>query len=182
MSLVCSLCHDGVLDGELVASCIECRAVYHCGCREENGGCGTYGCRHVPAPEAQAAPVEAPAVWGSEVKTCPVCYEDIRAAALRCRWCDTVFDSAVPQTTEEYRRNEHSKLCRTRLNRSASWLFIGGLVPLSAPLAIAVGAPFVFTHRAGLASARPMARTMIGFGLGLAVLWVLLGGLAVATG
>jgi hypothetical protein len=181
VSVDCSLCHDVVLDSEGVASCRECRALFHVACEQENGGCGTYGCSHIPPPEAQASAVAPPTVWGTEVKVCPACDTEIRAAALRCRNCGVTFESAAPQTQEEYRRGERLKRHVGRLNRGAPFVFIAGIVPLLAPLALGIGGPFVLVHRRALATTRPIARTMISLGLGFAGLWAVLAGIALAA-
>ena len=43
-----------------------------------------------PAPPP--APTAAPAPAGSETKTCPMCAEDVKAAAVLCRFCGHRFD------------------------------------------------------------------------------------------
>ena len=45
-----------------------------------------------PAPPPPSAPTAAPAPGGSETKTCPMCAEDVKAAAVLCRFCGHRFD------------------------------------------------------------------------------------------
>jgi hypothetical protein len=51
-----------------------------------------------PAPAAPppppAGPTAAPAPGGSETKTCPMCAEDVKAAAVLCRFCGHRFDQS----------------------------------------------------------------------------------------
>ena len=45
-----------------------------------------------PAPPPPPAPTATPASGGSETKTCPMCAEDVKAAAVLCRFCGHRFD------------------------------------------------------------------------------------------
>ena len=45
-----------------------------------------------PPPPPPPAPTAAPAPGGSETKTCPMCAEDVKAAAVLCRFCGHRFD------------------------------------------------------------------------------------------
>src|SRR5689334_2486971 len=93
----CPYCLSAFADGDEVETCPGCRAGYHRGCWQENGGCAVYGCAHVPAVESRRA-IEVPmSYWGQENKPCPSCGQQILAAAVRCRHCGATFASARPQ-------------------------------------------------------------------------------------
>jgi len=130
----CAICLSPVGLGEEQAVCPECQAVYHGECWKENGGCAVYGCSQVPAVEIRQA-IEIPvSYWGQENKKCPSCGKEILAAAVRCRHCGTVFESARPQETAEF---QHRTALTQRLpvvRRTILWLFILSVVPFFAPI------------------------------------------------
>src|SRR5579872_4876548 len=99
----CAICLSPIGPEDEKTVCPSCNAVYHAECWKENGGCAVYGCAQVPAIEKRQA-IEIPvSYWGQENKKCPSCGNEILAAAVRCRHCGTVFQSARPQESDEFR-------------------------------------------------------------------------------
>jgi len=170
--LRCSLCHTPLGDTAVSRRCDECGAIAHADCWVENGGCGTYGCRCAPAPAQQssAAPVT---FWGRERKTCPACGREIRAAALRCRFCDARFESAASMTSSQYSDLRDHITATRSLGDRAVWYLVGGVVPFVAPITLIVGGIYLRAHRRELAALPPLRRLFIQLGLGLAGLWIL---------
>src|SRR5581483_3619490 len=92
---------------ELTLGCPECQQLHHRECWAEVGGCSTYGCPQAPAlskPDEQ----QPRSAWG-DTKTCPACGERIKAIALRCRYCDTDFDTVDPLTMRDLRRRSRKQ-------------------------------------------------------------------------
>ena len=135
----CAICQTPIAAGESKTSCPGCQAEYHAECWNENGGCAVYGCDRVPPTEGRAA-IEIPvAYWGQENKPCPVCGAQILAAAVRCRHCGAVFQSARPLDSAEFSRAASDEARAPRLRRQIVWLFVLCLIPFSAPIAAVVG-------------------------------------------
>jgi len=138
-SALCAICQTPISPEESRTACPGCKAEYHDECWTENKGCAIYGCSQVPATEGRAA-VETPiSYWGQEYKPCPVCNAQILAAALRCRQCGSVFQTARPLGSAEFSIAASQEAQAPRLRRSIVWLFILCLVPFTAPVAAVVG-------------------------------------------
>ena len=132
------------------------------------------------APESLNEPARGDprAVWGEEERTCPACSRRIRAAALRCRHCGAVVTEHEPRSHRAPGRG------------LALALLVGGLVPLTAPLVLLIGGPWILMRRARVrrwaAPARAMAvvgivaalAITLVFGVGLALHLRLDGGVA----
>ena len=52
------------------------------------------------APDASPPPPPPPAPGVPETKTCPMCAENVKAAAVLCRFCGHRFDQAPPEATQ----------------------------------------------------------------------------------
>lgn len=131
---ICSICQSPVNEGDAVSPCPACRAVYHEECWTENGGCAEYGCSQVPAVEHRST-LEIPAAyWGQENKPCPSCGKEILAAALRCRYCGSIFASARPQDSGEFSRQGELEKSLPGIKRTIQIIFICSILPCSAPI------------------------------------------------
>ena len=179
---LCSLCRTPVAPGEEVVACPACQAPAHRECRDENGGCGTYGCPESPAPEKQAAGPAPVAVWGRETKSCPKCRRAIRAAALRCRWCGAVFDSVESVDPATFAATAERKRRTSELKKQAPGLLVAGLFPPTAPLLLMIGGPYLLSRREDLAAVPPLQRFLLWVGLGVAAIWTVLGVAILVTG
>lgn len=100
---ICSICGSGILNGESIVICPECKLPYHYDCWNEMGGCGSYGCAAAPdIKKADYAPSDTyVAGWTSE-KKCPECGSMILSDALICRVCKSEFPTEKPMTREEW--------------------------------------------------------------------------------
>lgn len=134
----CPVCQTAIQLGEECGACPECNAVYHSECWQENGGCAIYGCKHVPATEGRKAMEIPVSYWGQEQKPCPVCGQQIQAAALRCRFCGTMFSSAQPVGQEQHKRELGEKLREPKLRRTVLILFVLSVLTFTAPIAAVV--------------------------------------------
>jgi hypothetical protein len=134
----CAICQTLIARGEPVGACPGCEAPYHADCWQENGGCGSYGCALSPSVAKDDGPQEGSSYWGQEDKACPACGKRIRLAALRCRHCGHILPSRAPDAT---------RAGPPPTGRAALILFVLGLVPFSAPLALVVGGPLLLLLR-----------------------------------
>jgi len=136
---LCAICQSALSLGGALTFCPACRAEYHADCWQENGGCAVYGCSRVPPTEGRA-PLEIPvAFWGQEHKPCPVCNAQILAAAVRCRHCGSVFQTARPLDSAEFSRAASHQAQAPLLRRKIVWLFVLCVIPFSAPFAAIAG-------------------------------------------
>jgi hypothetical protein len=107
-------------------------------CWQENGGCAVYGCAEVPKIEGRSG-VEVPvAYWGQEYKPCPVCSNQILAAAVRCRHCGSVFQSARPLDSAEFAQAAAREAKAPRLRKRIVTIFIFCLLPFTAPVGVLI--------------------------------------------
>src|SRR5215813_14911158 len=114
---LCAICQTAIAEEESATACPGCKARYHADCWTENGGCAVYGCEQVPPTKGRAG-LEIPvAYWGQETKPCPVCNVMIMAAALRCRSCGTIFQTARPLDSVEFSHAASHQMAAPRLRR-----------------------------------------------------------------
>lgn len=143
----CAICLSPIEAADEKVVCPSCNAVYHAECWSENGGCAVYGCSQVPAIEKRQA-IEIPvSYWGKENKKCPNCGQEILAAAVRCRHCGTVFDSARPQAAEEFQQRTALSQRLPATRRTIVLLFIFSVLTCLAPLGAVGGIIWYPAHR-----------------------------------
>ncbi len=139
----CGICQTAVRSGEVVGGCPSCDALFHVECWDENGGCAVYGC--ALAPESIHEPLEgAPgAVWGAEEKPCPACARNIKAAALRCRYCGAMLPDREGRGAAPGRSAGPGRA-------AAIALLVAGVVPCTSPVVLLFGGPWLLLRRASL--------------------------------
>jgi hypothetical protein len=165
----CAICLSPVESGEDKTICPECHATYHAECWKENGGCAVYGCAQVPATEKRSA-IEMPvSYWGQENKKCPNCGQEILAAAVRCRHCGTVFESARPQALEEYQQRTALSQRLPAVRRTIILLFILSVLTCSSPVGAVWGLVWYPGHREEIRSLPALYGAMCKIGLVVAI-------------
>ncbi len=170
---LCAICQSPMEAGEEVTQCPGCQARYHTQCWQENQGCAVYGCSEVPPTEGRQS-LEIPAsYWGQEEKPCPVCHEIILAAAVRCRHCGATFQSARPESMDEFRSRADRQDRSAPIPTTAVWLFIFCLLPCTAPLAGILGGVWYAAHRHDIKTLPRIYQTLCLLGLGLAALQII---------
>ena len=167
--LLCPVCQCRVQPEEPTVTCPECEIRYHRECWEYNGGCGVYGCSHVPATEHLDS-LEVPAsYWGQEEKACPVCNRTILAAALRCRHCGAMFSSAKPQNNATFRARAAFERRRPALRRTATWVLVLGILPCTALPAALFGSIWYARHREEINALPALNNALCKLGVGVAI-------------
>lgn len=136
--VLCAVCQSPFREGEEKAQCPACHAEYHADCWAENGGCAIYGCAEVPKIESRTA-IEIPVgYWGQENKPCPVCNQMILAAAVRCRYCGSVFQTAKPLDSGEFTRSALIEAGKPAVRKKIIWCFVLCLIPITAPIVVVI--------------------------------------------
>lgn len=165
----CAICLSPVGPADASAVCPACQAVYHAECWQENGGCAVYGCSQVPAIEKRQA-LEIPvSYWGQENKNCPNCGQEILAAAVRCRHCGTVFESARPQEVSEFQQRTALAGRLPASRRTVIGLFVLSVIPCLAPIGAIWGIIWYPQHREDLQSLPSLYGAVCKIGIGLAI-------------
>ncbi len=183
---LCAICQTPIAAGERMGPCPSCASPFHVPCWEENGGCATYGCQHMPVSVKEEAAAEPAAFWGQEEKSCPACHQRIRVAALRCKHCGSIFASADPGELRLTRIGgpapaadvgpvlpRRSHLHPTEVDASvaqgretaALLLLVFGVIPCTGPLAFLVGGIWYLSGREEIAQLSPQRQMFIRLGL-----------------
>ena len=175
----CPYCLVCITSADEAEICPGCSAVYHRECWQENGGCGVYGCAHVPQVESRRA-IEVPhSYWGQENKPCPSCGQQILAAAIRCRHCGMTFSSARPQGANEFQSRAALEARLPTARKRVIQIFLLSVIPFTAPVAAMWGLLWRRSHEEELETLPPLH---VGLSkIGLAASLVLTLALAVMT-
>lgn len=170
---MCSICQNTVRPGETACLCPECRSAYHRECWDEVGGCATYGCRLMPQAAKPAEPGERTEGWGDD-KTCPKCGQQIRSAAVKCRYCKARFPSALPMTPPEYRewRQQQAQLAPTRT--MAIVVFVASLLGCLGPVVLLGGGIWLWQAHDALKRVGGVHQVLAYFGIGLSIIYSIL--------
>jgi len=156
----CPICQSEITPDEYCVTCPGCDQIHHRECWSEIGGCGTYGCEQAPAVEKTEDSHQTPlSAWG-DTKRCPACGEEIKAIALKCRYCEEEFDSVDPMTTKDLRKQAKRKTDVEKTQQSIVTLFVVSLIGCAAPLVFVIGLIFVLPRQKIIAKTSPLYRIM----------------------
>ena len=133
----CAICQSALQTEDVVVTCPACDQVYHQECWAEIGGCGTYGCRE--AAKTEKGDAQTPVSGWGDTKECPACGETIKSIALRCRHCDTAFDTVDPLTRADLRRKRRRDEADKQLKTQTVVVFVLSLMACVAPFILIFG-------------------------------------------
>lgn len=175
---LCPVCQSQIAAGEATTACPGCAAVHHGDCWQEVGGCGIYGCVHVP-PTEKRGDMEIPAgYWGKESKSCPRCTKEIQAMAVRCRHCGAEMSAGSQQTDKAWRAERAERADRAPLRTRCVWVFAVCVIPPLAPLAVIPATVWWLIRRGAIARVGSLHHTLVVVGIILA--WLMSIGVTVA--
>ncbi len=152
---VCPICQTKIQSGEITLSCPECQQTHHRECWAEVGGCSTYGCPQAPVAAKPQEEQQPRSAWG-DTKVCPACGETIKAIALRCRYCDTDFDTVDPLTRKDLRRRARKQKAVKSLQTGVTAMFIASLFGCLAPIMLLVNLIWFLPRRVEVSRAGPL--------------------------
>ena len=165
----CAICLSPIGPADDKAVCPACNAAYHADCWKENGGCAVYGCAQVPAVEKRQA-IEMPvSYWGQENKKCPSCGNEILAAAVRCRHCGVVFESARPQETAEFQQRTAISQRLPAARKTVVVLFVFSILTCLAPIGAVWGIIWHQSHKEELRALPSLYNAVCKIGLVVAM-------------
>ena len=169
----CPICQTVIGEDEPRRNCPECDQAHHKDCWDEIGGCSIYGCPAAPAA-VKEAPAAAPrSAWG-DFKKCPACGEKIKAISLKCRYCDTKFDTVDPLTAKDLMNKARKTSELNTLRTMTIALFVLTLTGCLAPVTLIVGMIFFQMNKSSIVKAGPVFVVLAWATLGLAGLYSLL--------
>jgi hypothetical protein len=164
----CIICQSEVHVGEPTVACPDCRTTYHGECWDYNQGCGQYGCAEAP-PTQKLEELEMPAsYWGAQDKACPRCGQTILAAAVRCRFCGTTFESAQPQEARQFQEHAQVKSRVPAVRAQGVWLLVFSILTCTAPIAAIVGLAWYSANRQVIAKLSPLSAALCKIAVGVA--------------
>ena len=168
---ICPICQTGIGEEEFAVTCPQCHQIHHRECWSEVGGCSTYGCTQAPAIDKSDSTATKPnSAWGDE-KTCPACGEKIKSIALRCRYCNTDFDTVDPMSAKDLRKQAQRTEDLKKLKGTVAILFGASLVGIFAPLTGLLGAALILPNRDRLVKCGPLFQVLAYASLGLSAVY-----------
>lgn len=170
----CPICQTAITAEEFLVTCPQCDQVHHRECWSEIGGCGSYGCEQAPALDKSAATATAPLTAWGDTKKCPICGEQIKSIALRCRYCSADFDTADPLTIKDLHRQAERDKSLKSIQQSTVTIFVISVVGCLAPIIGLIGLAYFYPKRELLARCGPLYQVMAAASLILSGIYTVL--------
>ncbi|MEZ6092303.1 MAG: hypothetical protein R3C05_30740 [Pirellulaceae bacterium] len=133
-----------------------------------------YGCSEAPPTEGLNGLEIPPSHWGQDNKKCPQCAKVILAAAVRCKHCGAVFESANPQDRGSFQAQEANRAKLPLVKTMAVLLLVVSLLPCTAPFA-AIGGPIWYSmNRKSISLLPPFHAALCKIAVGVSITVTLL--------
>ncbi len=171
----CIICQLAIQTEEESVTCEKCQCVFHAECWQDLGGCGTYGCENSPTLQKESL--------AQSTKKCPFCQESIPADTMACPYCRERFNTILPQTAQDIVRERWGprRAPSIKENKGALWVFICGLLGITAPFNLIIGGSWYLQNRRALKSVSPMYNLLAIVGLAVSVIYSLIFFVAIVT-
>jgi predicted RNA-binding Zn-ribbon protein involved in translation (DUF1610 family) len=170
---VCPICQTPIAAHEASLKCPECGESHHRECWDEIGGCAIYGCKAAPQVEKQPDNQPVMSAWG-DTKSCPMCGEQIKAIALKCRYCGVNFETVDPLSAEDLRRRVEREKSSKSVRTSVIVLFIFSAIGVLAPLMLLISLIWVLMNKEKLKAGGPVLLVLGYASIGLSAVYSLL--------
>ncbi|MEA2710530.1 MAG: hypothetical protein QOF78_3131 [Phycisphaerales bacterium] len=169
----CPTCQTVIAGDAPRLFCPSCGQPHHQECWDEIGGCAVYGCKSAPETIKQPDTEPARFAWG-DVKSCPMCGEQIKSIALKCRFCGANFDTVDPLDAWDLRKRVTRQQGAQSLRTGVIALFVLSLIGVIAPLMLIINLIFVLANRARLKEAGPVMLVLAYASIALSVVYCVL--------
>lgn len=147
----CSICLSVIISGEDVIQCPYCQLPFHAECWEENKGCSAYGCQGAPETikhKAQDPIFNTSNVW-SDTKKCPSCNKEIKANALKCRFCGVSFSTRDAISKDEFSCREYEGKEYIKIRNLMVLMFFLSATGCLSPIMLIIMAILIFAKKLG---------------------------------
>lgn len=147
----CSICLSIIISGEEVCQCPHCALPFHAECWKENKGCSAYGCQSASEEKKDNShiPLHTTSNVWDKSKKCPSCRKEIKAQALKCRYCGTSFSNRDAISKTEFNKREYEGKEYLKIRNIIILLFFLSATGILSPVMLIVFAIFVFSKRLG---------------------------------
>lgn len=171
---VCPICQTDIDTNESCVKCPDCDQIHHRECWSEVGGCGTYGCQQAPAVDDSEQSAQAPLTAWGDTKKCPACGEEIKSIALKCRYCNTTFDTNDPMSLSDLKNQyDRGELVDSTRNVIIG-LFAFSMIGILAPLALLISLIYIIPRKKLISKAGPLVSILSWVTIGLNVFYSVL--------
>jgi hypothetical protein len=178
---ICPTCQTPISADEPATVCPVCKQAHHEECWNEVGGCAIYGCEAAPQFEKKPDTQPITSAWG-DFKACPMCGEQIKAIALKCRFCGANFDTVDPLSVADLRKRADRVEGGKSIRTTVIILFAFSVIGLLAPIMLLISLIWVLRNRENISRVSPGMLVLGYAAIGLSAVYTLMMIVLIATG